>query len=147
RSRRRPLSVPGAMGTVPQWDAPGASWFDPSRLVGRIVRWGVDGKLWLRRWAQQRRHDRAGQEGHDNAEGDQDWELVDADQEHLDADEREDERQSGFQVVELPHDAGERKVERPQTEDGKDIRCVDDKRVSRDGEDGRDRVDSKDDVR
>ena len=75
-----------------------------------------------------------------------DRDLVDVGEQHLGADEDQHHRQAELQVVEPVDDAGQQEVERPQAEDGEDVRGVDDERVAGDGEDRRDGVDGEDQV-
>src|ERR1044071_5798828 len=66
--------------------------------------------------------------------------------EHLDADEHQHDGEPDLEVVELLDHPGQQEVERAQAEDGEDVRRVDDERVGRDAEDGRDRVHREDEV-
>jgi len=61
--------------------------------------------------------------------------------EDLAADEDQQDRQGGLQVLEPPHQGGQREVQRPQPQDGEHVGCVHDEGVRGDGEDGRHAVD------
>ncbi len=65
---------------------------------------------------------------------------------HLRADEHEDEGQPDVQVDEALHRSGEQEVERAQAQHRADIGGVDDERVTRDAEDGRDGIQREDQV-
>lgn len=67
-------------------------------------------------------------------------------EEHLGADEDEQDGQSFFEVVEVLHHAGDQEEERTQSEDGEDIGIEDNERIFGHGEDGRNGVDGEDDI-
>ena len=69
-----------------------------------------------------------------------------ADEQHLDADEAEDDAEADVQVAELALHAAEQEVQRPQAEDGEGVGGEHDERLAADGEDGRHRVDGEDHV-
>ena len=60
---------------------------------------------------------------------------------HLHADEGEHDRQADIEESQVAHHAGQQEVERPQAENGEDVRGVDDEHVLRDGQHRRNRVD------
>ena len=72
--------------------------------------------------------------------------MVPLGDDHLEADEGEDDRQPRLQVVELVAQVGEQEVERSQTEDGEGVRAEEDELLAAHREDGRDRVDGEDHV-
>ena len=82
----------------------------------------------------------------DHREREERGDVVPLGDDHLDADEGEDDRQARLQVVELVAQVGEQEVERSQAEDGEGVRAEDDELLAAHGEDGRDRVDREDDV-
>gem|GEM_PF-3941318 len=91
--------------------------------------------------------DHRSRDGHGNdAQGEEHRHLEEVDDEHLGADEDQDEGETVLEEVEAVHDAGQQEVERPQTEDGEDVAGEDQERVGGDGKDGRDGVDGEDQV-
>ena len=65
---------------------------------------------------------------------------------HLHADEGEDDGEAGLQVAESAVQVGEQEVQGTQTEDGEGVRREDDERLVADGEHGRHAVDGEDHV-
>ena len=63
------------------------------------------------------------------------------DDDHLHADEGEDDRQALLQVLEAVVHVGEQEVQRPQAEDGEGVRREHDELLVADGQHGRHRVD------
>jgi hypothetical protein len=86
------------------------------------------------------------QDRHHCPEADQHRDLDDVDQQHLAADEDQDDGQAVAQQVELAGHGGEQEVHGAQAEDGEHIARQHDEGIGRDGEDGRDRVDREDHV-
>ena len=67
--------------------------------------------------------------------------------EHLRADEDQQQRQRVLEIGEAVQDRGQREIQRPQAKDRKDVRRIDDVGVRRDREHRRHRVDGEDQIR
>src|SRR5262245_3417125 len=98
-------------------------------------------------WSKHRGKNRYQQDASDDTQSHPHWQLVDVCQEHLGPHKDEDSRESVMEVVKELHHASQGKVERTESEDRKDIRGVHDKGIQRDGQNSRNRVHRKDDVR
>src|SRR6266496_125378 len=100
-------------------------------------------------WARpsQRCKNRRAEDSPDHAERSDDWNVNKWLDQHLGADENQDDREAELEVDELVNYAGEQKIERPQAQYCADVRCVNDKRVARDRENCGDRVRGENDVR
>ena len=66
---------------------------------------------------------------------------------HLQSDEAEDEAKAVLEIMEFRDHPREDKVQCPESQNREDIRCENNERFLRDGKDGRDAIDCKDDVR
>ena len=67
-------------------------------------------------------------------------------QHHLEPDEDQDEGHARLEVMELVHRARQHEEQRPEPEDGEDVRGVDDERIAGHREDGGDAVDGEDQI-
>ena len=72
--------------------------------------------------------------------------ATDFGQDHFGPDESEDDGQAGLEINEAIDHVREKEVERAQSENGADVRGVDDELILGDGEDGRDGIDREDQV-
>jgi hypothetical protein len=95
----------------------------------------------------QRHPDRNADEGGDHGQREADRDLVEVDQQHLDADEHQHRGQAVLEQREAVGHVGQQEVHRAQAEDGEDVRGQHDEGIRGDGEDGRDRIDGEDQVR
>lgn len=131
------------------WGRGAGAWEDDSGLVvgGRVLgREGVGAAgVALGRQVERQDHgDGEDADGHGEGPGDRD--LVEVDDQHLDANEREHQGEAVAEQVEAFVCAGEQEVHGAQAEDGEDVGGQDDEGVGGDGEDRGDGVDREDDV-
>src|SRR6266567_444758 len=89
--------------------------------------------------------DRKNKRNDSQGEGPRQWKIIRDN--HFDPDKGEHEREPCSQVNETIHQAGHQKVERSQTEDRANIGSIGNKRITRDSEDRRNRIDRKEQVR
>jgi hypothetical protein len=94
----------------------------------------------------QRCGDRHGQREHDDPERERDRDVHEPLEQHLGADEDQDEREADPQVAEAVRRTGQQGVERAHAEQREGVGAEHDERVGRDAEDRRDRVHGEDHV-